>query len=170
MATASSREAGPSGAGGGGVPSPSSLPPSKRDKRRTLLSDRLTELSTSFKGDRDQHYANQVHALRQDYAAIASADISGRDMRMLGDGAEEIDMIVTGRIYTGGDGAGSNMRNGGIGSGAAPGSIQPGSYYAGFVQEINEKMEERDVGLAILHVSISVPRANTTPCPNLTNE
>lgn len=31
--------------------------------------------------------------------------------------------------------------------------VQPGSFYAGFVAEVNERMEERDVALAMLHVS-----------------
>lgn len=154
MVAASARETGPSGSGGGGGAGggvggfTSSLPPSKRDKRRTLLSDRLNDLSASFERDRDLHYVNQITALRQDYAAIASADTSGRDLRMLGDSAEEIDYVVTGGMYLGGDGAVSNVRSGGP---AALG-MQSGGYYAEFVREVNEKMEERDVGLAVLHV------------------
>jgi len=127
----------------------SALNPSKRDKRRTALSDRLTELSTNFERDRDHHYLNQVHALRQDYAAIASADTSGRDLRMLDDSPEGIDYVVTGGMYLGGSsGEGSNIRSGAGGVG----DVQPGAYYANFVHDVNECMEERDVGLAVLHV------------------
>ncbi|KAF8425648.1 Sds3-like-domain-containing protein [Tirmania nivea] len=133
------------------APRDTALIPSKRDKRRTALSDRLTELSANFERDRDHHYLNQVHALRQDYAAIASADISGRDLRMLDDSPEGIDYVVTGGMYfggTSGEGAAvSNIRPGGGGVG----DVQPGGHYANFVQDVNGCMEERDVALAILH-------------------
>ncbi|KAF8453478.1 Sds3-like-domain-containing protein [Terfezia claveryi] len=127
------------------------LIPSKRDKRRTALSDRLTELSTSFERDRDHHYLNQVQALRKDYAAISSADTSGRDLRMLDDSPDGIDYVVSGGMYLGGSSgegtAASNIRSGSGGVG----DVHPGGYYANFVQDVNECMEERDVGLAVLH-------------------
>lgn len=125
---------------------------SKRDKRRTALSDRLNELSTSFERDRDHHYFSQVHALRQDYAAIASADTNGRDLRMLDDSPEGIDYVVNGGMYLGG-GSGEGAAVSGIRSGAGGvGNVQPGGYYANFVQDVNGCMEDRDVGLAVLHV------------------
>ncbi|KAI5809112.1 Sds3-like-domain-containing protein, partial [Peziza echinospora] len=128
--------------------------PSKRDKRRNLLSDRLTDLSVSFDKDRDVHYRSQLAALQQDFNAIARADTSGRDMKMLDDGAEGIDKFVTGGVFLGGnasgaDGAVPNARGAGPG---VVGGVQPGTFYAGFVAEVNERMEERDVGLTMLHV------------------
>lgn len=130
----------------------STLIPSKRDKRRTALSDRLTELSTSFERDRDHHYLNQVQALRKDYAAISSADTSGRDLHMLDDSPDGIDYVVTGGMYLGGSsGEGTAVSNIRSGAGGV-GDVQPGGHYANFVQEVNECMEERDVGLAVLHV------------------
>lgn len=136
------------GGRGGAAASADTQNPSKRDKRRNLLSDRLSDLSTNFDRERDVHYRNQLTALQQDFNAIARADTSGKDLQMLDDGGEEIDMLVTGGMFLG-DSAYSNVRGGPVG--APP--IQPTSYYAEFVAEVNEKMEERDVGLAILHVS-----------------
>ncbi|KAF8470198.1 Sds3-like-domain-containing protein [Kalaharituber pfeilii] len=131
--------------GAGGSLNATSQVPSKRDKRRNLLADRLNELTTSFERDRDMHYRAQLTALQQDFNAISRADTSGRNMRMLDDGAEEMDMLVTGGLFLG-DSAMSSIRGP-----AFPGGIQPGAFYAGFVAEVNEKMEERDVGLAMLH-------------------
>ena len=173
---AAPREAGGSGGGsgggggGGGVGGvlPANQPPSKRDKRRTLLSDRLADLSTSFERDRDLHYRNQITTLQQEHYAISRADTSGRDMRMLDDGSEEVDMIVTRGLVMGagaggghpgqGDAVVSSIRgssSGPVGTGVV-GTVQPGSYYASFVQEVNEKIEERDVGLSILHVRLFI--------------
>ena len=145
--------AGPSG----GHPPISAGPPqapSKRDKRRILLSDRLTDLSVSFERDRDLHYRSQLATLQQDLNAIARVDTSGKDMRMLDDGADGVDLFVTGGAYLSAvDGVTSNVRGMNLGGpGVLPG-VQPGAYYAGFVAEINEKFEERDVGLTLLHVS-----------------
>ncbi|KAF8426019.1 Sds3-like-domain-containing protein, partial [Tirmania nivea] len=128
----------------------SSQIPSKRDKRRNLLSDRLTELSVSFERDRDIHYRNQLAALQQDLSAIARADTSGRDLRLLDDSAEGIDNFVTGGAWVGDGAPMSNIRSSG-GPGGAMAGVQPGTFYAGFVAEVNEKMEERDVALTLLH-------------------
>ncbi|KAF8475640.1 Sds3-like-domain-containing protein [Kalaharituber pfeilii] len=108
----------------GGSDGPSAPPhqlqhPSKRDKRRSLLSERLADLSASFDRDRDVHYRNQLAALHQDFYAIASTDTSGGDMKMLDDGAEGVEKTVTGGVYLG--------------------------------AEVNERMEERDVALTMLH-------------------
>ena len=167
---------GPGSGGGGSLTGgvfPVNQPPSKRDKRRTLLSDRLADLSTSFERDRDLHYRNQITALQQEYYAISRADTSGRDMRMLDDGSEEVDMLVTrGLFMAAGTGAGhsgqgdSASRIRGSSSGPAGagvvGTVQSGSYYASFVQEINDRIEERDVGLAMLHVMLLLPHFQTT--------
>lgn len=125
--------------------------PSKRDKRRNLLSDRLTELSASFDRNRDLHYRDRLAALQQELNAIARADTSGRDLRLLDDGADGIDNAVTVGVQSGDGVPVSNIRGSGGPSGAL-GGVQPGSFYAGFVAEVNEKMEERDVALALLHV------------------
>lgn len=130
----------------------SSQNPSKRDKRRNLLSDRLTELSVSFDRDRSIHYRNQLDALQQDFSAIARVDTSGRDLRTLDDSAEGIDNFVTGGAWVGDGAPMSNIRGSG-GPGGAMGGVHPGTSYARFVAEVNEKMEERDVALTLLHVS-----------------
>ncbi|RPB23354.1 hypothetical protein L211DRAFT_883103 [Terfezia boudieri ATCC MYA-4762] len=129
---------------------PSSQVPSKRDKRRNLLSDRLTELSVSFERDRDIHFRNQLAALQQDLGAISRVDTSGRNRRLLDDSAEGIDHFVTRGSWVGDRAAMSNFRGSG-GPGGAMGGVQPGAFYAGFVAEVNEKMEERDVALTLLH-------------------
>ena len=137
------------------LPPGSSQIPSKRDKRRNLLSERLTDLSVSFERDRDVHYRNQLASLQQDLNAIARVDTTSRDLRMLDDGADGIDNFVTGGSWLGDGVPMSNIRGSG-GSGGTLGGVQPGSFYAGFVAEVNEKMEERDVALAMLHVSSQI--------------
>ena len=161
--------------GGGSLPGgvfPVNQPPSMRDKRRTLLSDRLVDLSTSFERDRDLHYRNQITALQQEYYAISRADTGGSDMRMLDDGSEEVDMLVTRGLFMAAAAGGSHSGQGDSASrirasSAGPtgagvvGTVQPGSYYASFVQEINDRIEEKDVGLAMLHVMLFFPHYQT---------
>src|SRR5690606_5971108 len=88
------------GAGGSNPPAPpppSNAPvTSKRDKRRNLLADRLTEMQTGFERDRDVYYRAQLAALQSDFNAIARADISGKDLRMLEDDPDAIERIVSG--------------------------------------------------------------------------
>lgn len=75
---------------------------------------------------------------------------------MLDDSPDGIDYVVTGGMYLGGSSgegtAASNIRSGAGGVG----DVQPGAHYANFVQDVNECMEERDVGLAVLHVGDAV--------------
>jgi len=71
---------------------------------------------------------------------------------MLDDSVEGIDNFVTGGARVGDGAPMSNIRGSGS-SGGAMGGVQPGAFYAGFVAEVNEKMEERDVALTLLHVS-----------------
>jgi len=73
---------------------------------------------------------------------------------MLDDSAEGIDNFVTGGAWVGDGAPMSNIRGSGGGPGGAMGGVQPGAFYAGFVAEVNEKMEERDVALTLLHVSL----------------
>lgn len=67
---------------------------------------------------------------------------------MLDDGAEGIsNSVISGRGAA--NAPSPNIRGHEI---SAEG-VQPGTFYAGFVAEVNERMEERDVALAMLHVS-----------------
>ena len=68
---------------------------------------------------------------------------------MLDDGAEEVSRSVASGRGVGNTPPPPYIRGH---EGSAEGA-QPGSFYAGFVAEVNERMEERDVALAMLHVS-----------------
>lgn len=70
---------------------------------------------------------------------------------MLDDGAEGVDNFVTGGVWVGDGAILSNVRGSG-GPGASMAGLRPGAFYAEFVAEVNEKMEERDVALTLLHV------------------
>ena len=68
-------------------------------------------------------------------------------MQMLRDGQGGMEDLMTGN----GTGTVPNLGAGSVPG--APDAFSPGSLYTGFVAEVNEMIEERDVALALLHVS-----------------
>ncbi|KAI6710084.1 hypothetical protein JHW43_007407 [Diplocarpon mali] len=116
------------------------LPPqqlSKRDKKRTVLAERLAEITTLFSANRDQHYRTQLHAIQIDSNLIAEADVHSK--LPLPDDAEEIDELVKRNIQK------TMMKS----VGPEP-PQRAGRIYSDFATEVNDAQEERDTALATL--------------------
>ncbi|KAF2758382.1 hypothetical protein EJ05DRAFT_499906 [Pseudovirgaria hyperparasitica] len=113
---------------------------SKRDKRRNMLSEKLVDMVTSFADNRDAHYRAQATALQADLSLILKADpYSNKPLEDNGYDVAEVAANVTGGQST-----------------AAPSphgdfAAQVGRYYSKFVDQVNDSLEERDVGLTLLH-------------------
>lgn len=111
------------------------LPLSKRDKRRTMLADRLEEITKQFSQNRDIHYREQLQAIQIDMNLIMEADAHGKEM--LRSQPDEIDALVLENITA--------IRKT-VGSAPPP---RAGRMYADFAKEVNDAMEERDTALTI---------------------
>jgi hypothetical protein len=111
-------------------------PLSKRDKRRSALTDRLQDLTNSFSQNRDLQFRQQLHSLHHDLNLILNADIYGNGP--LDDSAEtiatQVDAVVAGGQYA------SEMRT------------LSGKWYSRFIQEVNQTKEEKDTELTMLMV------------------
>lgn len=106
------------------------LPLSKRDKRRTMLADRLEEITKAFSSNRDMHYREQLQAIQVDMNLIMEADPHGAEP--LPDQPEEIDALV--------------LKNCKFIRKTDDPVIPPraGKMYADFAKEVNDAMEEKD--------------------------
>ncbi|KAJ5181543.1 hypothetical protein N7449_011690 [Penicillium cf. viridicatum] len=115
------------GGGAGGAPS-------KRDKRRTALQERLQELTGQFSNNRDSQFRQQLHALQCDMTLINNADpyVTGP----LPDSAESISALIEDTV-----GGGSKFAKEMAGI--------AGSWYSRFVQQVNEIKEKRDAELVM---------------------
>lgn len=114
------------------------LPISKRDKRRNLLADKLTELTMDFQGNRDAHYRSQLHAIQTDVHLIMHADVYDEE-NPLPDYADDIRTLVqsvTGMI----------QQANGMAPDASP---IAGKLYSEFIQEVQDALEKRDAELAM---------------------
>ncbi|KAI9046780.1 hypothetical protein LZ554_009517 [Drepanopeziza brunnea f. sp. 'monogermtubi'] len=110
---------------------------SKRDKKRTVLADRLAEITMSFSANRDQHYRTQLQAIQIDSNLIAEADVHSK--LPLPDEADQIDELVKNNIQR------TMMK--------ALGPDPPqraGRIYAEFAKEVNDAQEERDAAMVTL--------------------
>ena len=114
---------------------------SKRDKRRTLVADRLNEVMRSFGTNLRQHYEAQTNAVQLDVHLITRAN--PYQDRPLEDDPEEIDQVVYGMI-------GNVIPAGPVAEDDFVAGA--GRLYTEFVHEINNAMEERDVNLTLLAV------------------
>lgn len=110
---------------------------SKRDKRRNLLTDKLTEITMDFKGNRDSYYRSQLHAIQTDVHLIMHADVYDEE-NPLADYAEDIRTLVSSVT-------GMLQQNNGN-----PPDFSPiaGKIYSEFIQEISDESEKRDADLA----------------------
>jgi hypothetical protein len=100
---------------------------SKRDKKRNMLADRISDLETSFKLNRESHYRQQYQALVSDIHLITSTDVATE--APLEDTAEGIDRMVQNQEASFG-----------------------GKWYGKFAEDVNNAKEERDASLAQLYV------------------
>ncbi len=117
---------------------------SKRDKRRTMLADRLIEITDQFSNNRDHHYRTQLQALQIDMNLIMEANCN--EKTPLPDSAEVVDAMVRENID-------KTMRS----SLGHEIPVRAGRVYADFVKDINDAMEERDAALATHMVSTPHP-------------
>ena len=136
------------------TPTPPPIPLSKRDKRRSALSEKLNELTASFSQNRDSHYRQQLSALQIDMTLIMRADPYADSP--LDDSGEDItDMIVaamgaTAQTAPNGAGAGQpEQRRPEIDAGGLA-----GRWYSKFVEDVNNAAENRDAALTMLEVSL----------------
>lgn len=119
------------GGGAGGAPS-------KRDKRRTALQERLQELTSQFSNNRDSQFRQQLHALQCDMTLINNTDpyVTGP----LPDSAESISTLIEDTV-----GGGSKFAKEMAGI--------AGNWYSKFVHQVNEIKEKRDAELVMAMVS-----------------
>lgn len=116
---------------------------SKRDKKRTLLAERLAEITMQFSANRDIHYREQLQALQIDMNLIMEADAYGE--KALTNDPVEIDMLVEENIKK------SMMKS--VGPNPPP---RAGKMYADFAHSVNNAMEERDTALATHKASLTL--------------
>ena len=109
---------------------------SKRDKRRTMLADRLAEITMQFSANRDAHYREQLQGIQIDMNLIMEAD--AQRGTALPDSADDIESLVHDNIRS------SMMKS--IGPIPPP---RAGRLYANFAKEINDAIEARDAALTM---------------------
>ncbi|RFU29103.1 hypothetical protein B7463_g7236, partial [Scytalidium lignicola] len=105
---------------------------SKRDKRRTMLSERLADITAQFSSNRDAHFREQLQAIQLDMNLIMSADV--HDKLPLPDSGDEIYELIQ-----------KNMPRAMMKSSGLP--PRAGKLYAEFAREVNDAIEERDSAL-----------------------
>ncbi|KAN0083165.1 Sds3-like domain containing protein [Elaphomyces granulatus] len=113
---------------------PANPPPSKRDKRRTALQERLQELTATFSQNRDTQFRQQLHALQCDMTLINNADPYAPGP--LPDSADDIAQLI--ETTVGGGKFGKEMAS------------FAGIWYSRFIQEINQVKEDKDAELVML--------------------
>ncbi|KAJ5760491.1 hypothetical protein N7520_007647 [Penicillium odoratum] len=117
------RSTSPSGAAG---------PISKRDKRRSALQERLHDLTATFSQNRDGQFRQQLHSLQCDMTLINNA--SPYDDSPLPDSSEDVARLIEETV--------------GGGKFAKEMASLSGTWYAKFVQEVNNIKETRDSEVA----------------------
>lgn len=112
-------------------------PVSKRDKRRSALQERLHELTATFCQNRDAQFRQQLHSLQCDMTLINNAD--PHHAGPLPDSSDDISQLIEETV--------------GGGKFAKEMASLSGTWYAKFVQEVNNVKEQRDADLAQIMVS-----------------
>lgn len=123
--------------------------PSKRDKRRTALQERLHDLTATFSQNRDAQFRQQLHSLQCDMTLINNAD--PYQTGPLPDSAEDIARLIEETV--------------GGGKFAKEMASLSGTWYSKFVQEINNVKEQKDADLAQIMVRPSFPSPNDAVFP-----
>ncbi|KAF2704413.1 hypothetical protein K504DRAFT_416261 [Pleomassaria siparia CBS 279.74] len=112
---------------------------SKRDKRRNMLAEKLSEMMASFSDNRDSHYRAQLAALQADISLILKADpYSNKPLDDDGEEASELITQIMGNNIPSAPSAGTDY------------IAQVGKHYARFVEAVNDALEERDYNLTML--------------------
>ncbi|XPS69187.1 hypothetical protein M3J09_001464 [Ascochyta lentis] len=114
--------------------------PSKRDKRRNMLAEKLSEMMATFSDNRDSHYRAQLAALQADINLIMKADpYKNEPLEDNGEEASELITQIMGNNVPTAPSAGTDY------------VAQCGKYYSRFVDAVNDAMEERDYNLTMLY-------------------
>lgn len=129
--------------------------PSKRDKRRNMLAEKLSEMMATFSDNRDSHYRAQLAALQADINLIMKADpYKNEPLEDNGQEASELIAQIMGNNIPTAPSAGTDY------------VAQCGKYYSRFVDAVNDAMEERDYNLTMLYVrsasSLAAPMLTAT--------
>jgi hypothetical protein len=123
-----------------------------------MLNEKFSEMISSFAENRDSHYRAQVAAVQADMNLIMKADpFSNKPLEDAGAEAAELTASVTGGSIPGAPSPQGDF------------AAQVGRYYSGFVDGVNDAMEERDVALTMLFVGnprIAVMNAASAPIIN----
>jgi hypothetical protein len=140
-----------------------SQPQSKRDKRRNALSDRLNQITRSFNHPtnpkvRDQHFREQLASLQADMELIRQADVTGRNMQLLDDSTEVLQEQFVQTLNKMG------IKNSDVNTD----KLRP-RWFADFVKDINDSMEERDTQMVLLYVSNFCPNTPTSVSASATH-
>lgn len=123
---------------------PPPQPLSKRDKRRTILNEKLTDMFASFNTNYADHFYAQLAAVKCDMNLILQADPYG-DAPLEEDGQHIAKLVARARDEF------HASRPWGP-EGEASFSASSGKHYSRFVNSINTAMEERDAELAQVYV------------------
>jgi hypothetical protein len=116
--------------------------PSKRDKRRNMLAEKLSDMMASFSDNRDSHYRAQLAAIQADMNLIMKADpYHNQPLEDGGDESSELISQIMGNNMPSAPSAGTDY------------IAQCGRHYSHFVDAVNDAMEERDYNLTMLWVS-----------------
>jgi len=119
--------------------------PNKREKRIMMLSDKLSDMMSSFSGNNIDHYYAQLSAIQCDINLVLRADPYTDGP--LEDGSEDIaTLIASAREEV------CRHRPIAINGEQSFGALC-GRYYTRFVDDINAAMEERDRDLTMEFVS-----------------
>lgn len=115
--------------------------PSKRDKRRNMLADKLADMMASFSDNRDSHYRAQLAALQADINLIMKADpYANKPLEDSGVEAAELISQIMGNAIPTAPSAGTDY------------TASCGKYYSQFVDLANDALEDRDYNLTMLWV------------------
>ena len=123
--------------------SPAPVQQSKRDKRRAMLSEKLQDMVTSFNANLRPHYEAQANAIQVDINLIHRAELYQN--KPLEDGTEDIANLIQSTV-------GGKVPTDPVAE--ADFVADAGKLYTQFVHEVNDALEERDVNLTLLHVSL----------------
>ncbi|KAL8678097.1 MAG: hypothetical protein Q9186_005536 [Xanthomendoza sp. 1 TL-2023] len=123
--------------------SPTPPPLTKRDKRRNAMTERLQDIEDNFAGNRDFYYRQQLQALQRDANIITYAEpYRNQPLDELND-ILDLDEHVS--------------MAGGKSHHMVKGERQPGKWARGFIEQVNNSMEERDTHLSLIVVNTAFP-------------
>ena len=133
---------------------------SKRDKRRNAMIERLRDIEDGFAANRDFYYRQQLQALQRDANIITYADpYRNQPLEELNDvpNADENAPTNGNRIHHNGGAMGSGERQ-----------PKAGKWARGFIEQVNNAMEDRDAQLSLIVVSCFMPiRVTSATIPHM---